>query len=200
MPDAYLLGVDLGLARRENEHTAVTRPFNSVALLFLVTAMAPAATQALTREPSSVRTTSQPVARTGTLRTLVPVYATQRSHASASAVVLRDFLLKPSGILFGLHPTEGRIMVSAAATAPLKICQIGTTFSTHWKGGCRRLDRPVALPTSGGAVHIGFRVLPSNGRTTRVVALRVRWHCVDHYFALLRGKTRVRNASPIFDC
>jgi hypothetical protein len=56
------------------------------------------------------------------------------------------------------------------------------------------------LPTSGGAVHIGFRVQPSSGRPTRVTALRVRWHCVDHYFGLLHGTTVVRNPSPIFDC
>jgi hypothetical protein len=119
----------------------------------------------------------------------------------ASKVVLRGFLLKPSGILFGMHPTEAPIMVIAAAAAPLQVCQFGTTFSTHWKGGCRQLaGRPIALPTSGGSVHIGFRVLPSTGRPTRVMALRVRWHCVDHYFGLLRGKTMVRSASPVFDC
>ena len=38
------------------------------------------------------------------------------------------------------------------------------------------------------------------GHPTRVMALRVRWHCVDHYFALLRGKTAVPSPSPIFDC
>jgi hypothetical protein len=124
----------------------------------------------------------------------------RRSHASAS-VVLRDFLLKPSGILFGMHPTGARIIVSAAAAAPLKVCQFGTTFSTYWKGGCRRLGgTQMALPTSGGAVHIGFRVLPSNGPPTRVMALQVRWHCVDHYFALLRGSTVLRSAAPVFDC
>jgi hypothetical protein len=109
--------------------------------------------------------------------------------------------LKPSGILFAMHPTEARIIVIAIAAAPLKVCQFGTTFSTHWKGGCRRLVGPqIALPTSGGAVHIGFRVLPSNGRPTRVMALRVRWHCLDHYFGLLRGKTVVRSSLPVFDC
>jgi hypothetical protein len=100
-----------------------------------------------------------------------------------------------------MHPTEARIIVIAIAAAPLKVCQFGTTFSTHWKGGCRRLVGPqIALPTSGGAVHIGFRVLPSNGRPTRVMALRVRWHCLDHYFGLLRGKTVVRSSLPVFDC
>jgi len=162
--------------------------------------MAPAATQALTSDRSSARTTPPPVAGTA-LALVLPVYTTRRSHASASAVILRNFLLKPSGILFGMHPTEARIMIIAVAAAPLKVCPFGTTFSTHWKAGCRRLvGRPMALPTSGGAVHIGFRVLPSNGRTARVMALRVRWHCVDHYFALLRGTTLVRSASPIFDC
>jgi hypothetical protein len=98
-------------------------------------------------------------------------------------------------------PTDARITLVVAAAAPLKVCQLGTTFSTHWKGGCRRLaERPLALPTSGGAVHIGFRILPSNGRATRVMALRVRWHCVDHYFALMRGKTEIRTTSPVFDC
>jgi hypothetical protein len=123
------------------------------------------------------------------------------SHPSSSVVLLRSFLLRPSGILFAMHPTDARITVVVAAAAPLKVCQLGTTFSTRWKGGCRRLaDGPLALPTSGGAVHIGFRVLPPNGRTTPVVALRVRWHCVDHFFALVRGKTEVRRASPTFDC
>jgi hypothetical protein len=130
----------------------------------------------------------------------VRAHTTRRSHASAS-VVLKNFLLKPSGILFAMHPTEARIIVIAIAAAPLKVCQFGTTFSTHWKGGCRRLVGPqIALPTSGGAVHIGFRVLPSNGRPTRVMALRVRWHCLDHYFGLLRGKTVVRSSLPVFDC
>jgi hypothetical protein len=100
-----------------------------------------------------------------------------------------------------MHPTDATITLSAAAASPLNVCQLGTTFSSHWRGGCRRLaEGPLVLPTSGGAVHIGFRVLPSNGRATRVTALRVRWHCVDHFFALVRGKTEVRSASPIFDC
>jgi hypothetical protein len=145
--------------------------------------MAPAAAPAFPSEP------------------LVPVHTTRQSRTSVSAVVLSDFLLKPSGILFGMHPTEARIVVSAKAVAPLKVCEFGTTFLTYWKGGCRRLGvRARALPTSGGAVHIGFRILPANGHTTRVLTLRVRWHCVDHYFALLRGKTVVRSASPSFDC
>jgi hypothetical protein len=122
-------------------------------------------------------------------------------RGTASAVVLRDFVLKPSGILFGMHPTDSRIIVNAAAAASVKVCQFGTTFSTYWKGGCRRLvGRPTALPTSGGAVHVGFRVLPSNARPTRVFALRLHWHCVDHYFSVLRGKSVVRSPSPVFDC
>jgi hypothetical protein len=159
-------------ARRENEHTAATRRAISVVLVAAIAASAAAGCRA-----------------DGT-----------RSHPSSSAVVLGRFLLRPSGILFELHPTEARITLVVAAEAPLKVCQLGTTFSTHWKGGCRRMaERPLALPTSGGAVHIGFRVLPSNGRATRVMALRVRWHCVDHYFALMRGKTEVRSTSPVFD-
>ena len=123
------------------------------------------------------------------------------ARGPASTVTLRTFRLEPAGILFGMHPTEARIVVSAAAAGPLKVCQFGTTFSHYWQGGCRRLgERPLALPTSGGAVHVGFRVLPANGRATRLTALRVRWHCVDHYFALLRGNTRVRVPRPAFDC
>ena len=123
------------------------------------------------------------------------------AREQSSAVSLRSFRLEPAGILFGLHPTEARIVVSAATSAPLKVCQLGTTFSHYWAGGCRRLaGRPIALPTSGGAVHVGFRVLPADGRATRVTALRVRWHCVDHYFSLLRGNTRVRVSRPTFDC
>jgi hypothetical protein len=168
LPGAYLLGV----AQRESEQTAITRPFISVALLLLVTAIVPAATPALLRKPSSVRTTSQPIPRT--VSALGPVFMTRRSHAPASAVVLRDFLLKPSGILFGMHPTEARIVVSGTVAAPLKVCQFGTTFSTYWRGGCRRfIGQAIALPTSGGAVLIGFRVLPSNGRATRKVRPKV---------------------------
>ncbi|MDX6401943.1 MAG: hypothetical protein QOF27_2549 [Gaiellaceae bacterium] len=118
----------------------------------------------------------------------------------SSAATLGAFRLNPSGILFGMHPTEARIVITAKAAAPLKVCQFGTTFSTYWKGGCRRLGRkPLALPTSGGAVHVGFRVLGWNGRATRVASLRVRWRCVDHYF-LLRGTSPARYASPVFDC
>jgi hypothetical protein len=171
----------------------------SVALLYLATAVAPAAAQAFASEAFLARTTPQPVARAALA--LTSVNPTRQGRAPASAVVLRDFSLKPSGILFGMHPTEARIIVIAEAAAPLKVCEFGTTFSMYWKGGCRRLDRGrTALPTSGGAVHIGFRVLPSNGRTTRVASLQVRWHCVDHYFALLHGRTVVGRASPIFDC
>ena len=137
----------------------------------------------------------------GTTFAPVPASATRESRAATSSIVLRNFQLEPSGILFGMHPTGARIIVMAEAAASLKVCEAGTSFSTYWKGGCRHLaGRLMALPTSGGAVHVGFRVLPSKGRTTRVMVLRVRWHCVDHYFALLPGKTQVRPGSPIFDC
>lgn len=170
-----------------------------VALLFLATSVAPAATRPLMSEPSWARRISPPLART--TPALDAGYVTRRRHAPVSAVMLRAFLLQPSGILFGMHPTEARIVITATAAAPLRVCQLGTTFSAYWKGGCRRLGgRPLALPTSGGAVHIGFRVLPSDGRKTRVAALRVRWHCVDHYFSLLRGTTKIGSASPAFDC
>ena len=100
-----------------------------------------------------------------------------------------------------MHPTEGRITLTATAAAPLKVCELGTTFSSYWQGGCRRLGKgQLRLPTSGGAVHVGFRILPLDGRETRVTKLRVRWHCVDHYFALLRGKSNVPSAAPLLDC
>lgn len=123
------------------------------------------------------------------------------SRPGISSVTLAAFTLTPSGILFGLHPTEARITLTATAAAPLKVCELGTTFSSYWQGGCRRLARrPLRLPTSGGAVHVGFRILPLAEREIQVTALRVRWHCVDHYFALLRGKSDVPTATPLFDC
>jgi hypothetical protein len=123
------------------------------------------------------------------------------SRPGISSVTLAAFSLAPSGILLGIHPTEARITLTASAAAPLHVCEFGTTFSNYWRGGCRRLARePLRLPTSGGAVHVGFRILPLDGRKTRVAALQVRWHCVDHYFALLGGKTDVSTAAPQFDC
>jgi hypothetical protein len=120
---------------------------------------------------------------------------------STSMVTLRAFVLRPPGLLFSLHPTEARIVVSATANDALRVCEDGTTFSRHWTGGCRRLTRlAVALPTSGGAVHVGFRVMPSGATAARVTMLTVRWHCVDHDFILVRGSTRVRNVTPTFNC
>lgn len=124
-----------------------------------------------------------------------------RQARSVSHVTLRSFVLRPSGLLFSLHPTEARIVVIATANKPLRVCEDGTTFSRHWTGGCRRLTRlPLALPTSGGAVHVGFHVKPSGATATRVTVLTVQWHCVDHDFILLRGSTRLGHASPTFDC
>jgi hypothetical protein len=126
---------------------------------------------------------------------------TIRIRPAASVVTLGSFLLEPSGIRFGMHPTEARITITAKAVALLKVCQVGTTFSSHWKGGCRRLGGgQLALPTSAGAVHVGFRVLPWDVDVTRVAGLRVRWHCVDHYFSLLPGRTQIRNVRPLLDC
>jgi hypothetical protein len=126
---------------------------------------------------------------------------TARDEPASSQVTLRDFLLQPSGLLFSLHPTEARIVVSATANKPLRVCEDGTTFSTHWQGGCRKLGKlPLALPPSGGAVHVAFRVMPSSAAAAHVAILRVRWHCVDHAFIVVRGKSRVRRSSPSFDC
>jgi hypothetical protein len=123
------------------------------------------------------------------------------SRPGISSVAFPESSLARSGILLGVHPTEARITLTATAAGPLKVCELGTTFSSYWHGGCLRLaGRPLRLPTSGGAVHVGFRILPVAGRETHVTALRVRWHCVDHYFALLRGKSDVAAATPLFDC
>jgi hypothetical protein len=133
--------------------------------------------------------------------TVLPTEAVAGRHPAELQVVLGAFVLEPSGIRLSMHPTEARITISVTAASPLKVCEVGTTFSRHWSGGCRRLGRrPLALPTSGGAVHIGFRVAPSNRRLTRVSRLVVRWHCVDHFFVLGHGATRVHATRPIFDC
>ena len=123
------------------------------------------------------------------------------ARPSISQVVLRNFVLQPSGVLFSFHPTEARILVTAGANQRLKVCEDGTTFSSHWQGGCRPLTRlPLQLPTSGGAVHVGFRVMPLRAAATRVTILRIRWHCVDHDFVIVRGATQLERASPTFDC
>jgi hypothetical protein len=122
-------------------------------------------------------------------------------RAATSQVVLSAFVLQRSGVVFWIHPTEARITLTATSGARLNVCEIGTTFSHHWTGGCRHVGRrTLALPTSGGAVHIGFRVSPPANRPVRVSKLIVRWHCVDHFFALGRGSTRVPVPSPILDC
>lgn len=130
-----------------------------------------------------------------------PLAIASREAPSISQVTLRGFVLKPSGLTFSFHPTEARIVVAAVANERLRVCEDGTTFSNHWKGGCRTLALlPLALPTSGGAVHVGFRVMPSRAAAVRVTILRVRWHCVDHAFIIVRGATRVGRVSPSFDC
>jgi hypothetical protein len=130
-----------------------------------------------------------------------PGARTVQEKPAISQMTLRAFVLRPQGLLVSLHPTEARIVVTAIATESLRVCEDGTTFSRYWNGGCRRLGRlPLALPTSGGAMHVGFRVMPSSAAGTRVAILRVRWHCVDHDFIVVRGATRVGRASPSFDC
>jgi hypothetical protein len=91
--------------------------------------------------------------------------------------------------------------VVAAAAAPLEVCEVGTTFSTYWRGGCRLLlETALALPSSGGAMHVGFRIHPATNGSIRVRRLRVRWHCVDRFYVLQRGGTAVPSAAPVFDC
>ncbi len=117
-----------------------------------------------------------------------------------SQATLWSFTLKPSGIVLQLHPTEARIKVSVTASGPLKACEYrgswGSPFSKHW-GRCLKLGRQaVALPSSGGAIHVSFLVVPTGGRATRVTVLLLRWHCVDHYFEVKPGTTRVRLSQP----
>ena len=117
----------------------------------------------------------------------------------ASRVVLRDFVLQQRGVVFWMHPTEARIRITREAG--LNVCEVGTTFSHYWIGGCRHLrSGSLTLPTSGGAVHVGFRVKPSRGHAVEISNLAVRWHCVDHFFLLEPDLTRVNAPRPIFDC
>lgn len=111
-------------------------------------------------------------------------------------------LIPPHGITLWMHPTAARIVLAGTADGRLKVCEVGTTFSYYWRGGCRKfIGGRVKLPTSGGAVHIGFRVIPIAGHSVQVQRLHVQWHCVDHFFLLQRGVTKARlRASPVFDC
>lgn len=125
------------------------------------------------------------------------------AHPSVSQVVLSGFTLRPRGVVFFVHPTDARIRLAATTNAVLKVCQVSSAaFPFHtWKGGCRRLGRrTLALPSSGGFSHIGFRLAPADGRPAELRRLVVRWHCVDHFFALEHGATRVQVPRPIFDC
>jgi hypothetical protein len=127
-------------------------------------------------------------------------------------VVLRDFTLRPSGLGFAMHPAATPIMISASAGAPLRVCPAdgfggdadpthGKSFGLLWRGGCRRLtDRPLALPATNGAQHVGFRVLTASGGSVKVAALTLRWHCTDHFFYFRRYATSVRPSAPEFDC
>jgi hypothetical protein len=120
------------------------------------------------------------------------------SGGGSATATLRALALPPRGIVFVVHPTAAPITIAASAEAPLEVCELGTTFSTHWRGGCRALRAGrVALPTSGGAVHVAFRVRPASGRSVRVARLVVRWHCVDRAFVVIGVPRRVTST---FDC
>jgi hypothetical protein len=83
----------------------------------------------------------------------VSAHTTLAQHQpSTSHVTLRAFLLRPAGLLFSLHPTEARVVVTADANEALKVCEDGTTFSRHWTGGCQwRFQRAAAPYTSAFA-------------------------------------------------
>ena len=121
-----------------------------------------------------------------------------------SQTTLRAFTLKPAGIVLQLHPTEARIRVNVTASGPLKACEYrgswGSPFSQHWSRCLNLGSQVVALPSSGGAIHVSFVIVPTGGQATHVTALLLRWHCVDHYFDLKPGATRVHASQPTFDC
>ncbi len=141
---------------------------------------------------------------------LIGDYAPGSGHAAAagslrfSQVSLRSFTLKRSGIVLQLHPTEARIRVSVTAGGPLKACEYrgswGSPFSKHWSRCLNLGPHVVALPSSGGAIHVSFLVVPTGRQATHVTALVLRWRCVDHYFDVKLGATRVRTPQPTFDC
>lgn len=111
-------------------------------------------------------------------------------------------LVPPKGIAVWMHPTAAPIKLIAGTGGRLKACEVGTTFSYYWRGGCRSfVDGRLTLPSSGGAMHVGFRILPASGRSLGLTHLRVQWHCVDHFFLMQRLRSNVRVDGPvIFDC
>lgn len=119
----------------------------------------------------------------------------------SSSVTLSEFSLEPAGVSFTMHPSAARIVLAARASAMLEVCQSGTSFAGSWSGGCRRMAHGrLALPSSGGLLHVSFRVVPLLRQTTPVASLVIRWHCIDHAFALDAGATRVRGEGATFDC
>jgi hypothetical protein len=119
----------------------------------------------------------------------------------SSQAVFRDFALVRPGITFELHPDERHILISADADAPLKVCEVGTSFADSWRGGCRELgERELSLPATSGAMHVVFRVKPMSGTSSRVNNLTLRWHCVDHRFWLHAVRSALPRTRPVFDC
>ncbi|HET7046591.1 MAG TPA: hypothetical protein VFI37_17225 [Gaiellaceae bacterium] len=122
--------------------------------------------------------------------------------ATTSHLALTNFTLRPLGVVIELHPTERPILIKAIAAAPLEVCQFGTSFAGRWRGGCRRLrERALALPSTNGMTHVAFRIRPTAPRAAHVKRLELAWHCTDHDFGLLRGRTRIAaTPHPTFDC
>lgn len=125
-----------------------------------------------------------------------------RGPTESSATVAPFTLLPPHGITLWMHPTAARIVLTVTSNGRLRACEVGTTFSYYWRGGCRAFTAGhLKLPSSGGAVHIGFRLVPIAGRPIQVARLHVQWHCVDHFFLLQRGDTKARLRAPVvLDC
>jgi hypothetical protein len=97
--------------------------------------------------------------------------------------------------------SEQADLISAAADPPLKVCPVGTSFGSVWRRGCRALaEKSRPLPTTSGAMHVLFRVVPSKGTLSRVEHLSLQWHCIDHRFGLERRRSPVPRTRATFDC
>src|SRR5437588_5714125 len=98
-----------------------------------------------------------------------------------SSAEFADFTLVSPGVVFELHPANSPILMSAAADRPLKVCPVGTSFESAWRHGCRALaETPRRLPTTSGAIHVLFRVVPSKGKVSRAKRVSLQWTSRHH--------------------
>jgi hypothetical protein len=155
--------------------------------------------------PLSVLKRWEPVILLGVVALALACAATSAAGAAHySRATFRPFTLRRSGIVIQMHPTEAPITVSTSSSGRLKACEYrgswGSPFSKHWSHCLKLGPQPVRLPTSGGAIHVSFLVAPIASKATKVTTLVIRWHCVDHYFNVKPGATRLKAPPPTFDC